>query len=460
VTPFARLFVPVACVVALFGAAMYSLAAPTTDPVLAPLAGSRVALEGVVVRDPDWRESSGRLTVLPERINGSDVRDTKRVLVVADRFTDVSYGDRIHAEGVVRAPEAFETDTGRTFDYPKYLWAHGISHEIAFANIEVRERGAGNWIVSGLLAVKHTLVYGIERALPEPHAALAEGLLLGEKQSLGDRLYDAFVASGLVHIIVLSGYNVALVINAILFISLRVLPRMAGYGIAAVSVVGFAIMTGASETTVRAAVMALFMMTARVLRRPAAALRGLLIASALMALWNPFLVLYDLSFQLSILATFGLIVFSDGIAVRMRFIPKTFGLREIVSTTLATQITVLPLLVLSIGAVSLVFLPANVLVLPAVPVAMLASFTAAMAALLLPFAAFPFSLVSYGILAYIVSVSVFFGTLPFALVELSPGIAWGALGIITLAYAIVGFLFVRRSFKRGSVLRLSRHSDS
>jgi competence protein ComEC len=242
-----------------------------------------VIVEGVVVRDPDIREKIIRLIVRPSTVNGNEVAGSKNIIVSVDRFTKISYGDRIAAEGKLRAPEAFETDSGRTFNYPKFLWAHGVSHELPFAEANVISRGEGNPIVSGLLAVKHVLIRGIERALPEPYAALAEGLLLGEKQSLGDTLTQAFRKAGVVHIIVLSGYNVALVIESVLFVSLYVLPRLLGYAVAAVFVVLFAVMTGGSETTIRATIMALLMMVARVLRRPALALRGLFVAAAVMA---------------------------------------------------------------------------------------------------------------------------------------------------------------------------------
>lgn len=436
-TSIARSAIPILAVVAILGSAVYSLVAPTADPVLAPYAGKSAVVEGVVVRDPDIREKTIRLTVEPDLINGITISGSKRIIVSVDRFAHVAYGDRIRAEGKLQKPEAFETDSGRTFNYPMYLWAHGVSHELPFAKIEVLATNTGNSVVAWLLSVKHTFITGIERAIPEPYAALAEGLLLGEKQSLGDKLYDAFVAAGVVHIIVLSGYNVALVISAVLYVSLRVLPRLAGYAVAAIFVIAFAVMTGGSETTIRATVMALLMMMARVLHRPAAALRGLMIAAAAMALWNPFLVLYDLSFQLSVLATLGLILFSDSIAKRLAFIPEKFGFREIVATTLATQITVLPLLILSIGAVSLVFLPANALILAPIPLAMLFSFTAALVALalpaLVPMIAFP----AYLILAYIITVAEFFGTLPFALVQVPPTLTWWLLGILTILYSFV-----------------------
>lgn len=454
--------IPALAVLALLFAALYSLFAETEDPVLAPFFASRAVVVGTIIRDPDVRESSLRLTVQPETVNGSAVRNSKRVLVSSDRFAGVSYGDRVRAVGTLRAPEAFETDRGRTFDYPNYLWARGISREMPFADVTVLESNAEkNPFVARLLSIKHALIRGIERALSEPYAALAEGLLLGEKQALGDPLYNAFVASGVVHIIVLSGYNVALVINSVLFISLRFLPRLAGYATAAVFVVAFAIMTGGSETTIRATIMALLMMVARVLHRPALALRGLLIAAGTMAIASPFLVLYDLSFQLSVVATFGLIVFSDRIAASLRFIPERFALREIVATTLATQITVLPLLVLSVGAVSLVFLPANALVLPAVPMAMLLSFIAAIAALLAPPFGALFGFPAYVLLSYIIAIPEFFGALPFASFAIPQGLAWAALGFIALAYMFALFWFFLRPkvFTPGISLKSPSRSD-
>ncbi len=406
------------------GAAVYSVVAPVRESALDSRVGSRVELEGTVVRDVDRREATLRLTVAtPER-----------VLVSTNPYLDVHYGDRVRVTGIIKKPEPFETDSGRTFDYPHYLRAQGIAHTISFADVVVLERNQGNGLVAALLGVKHALIRGIEVALPEPHAALAEGLLLGEKQSLGEKLTDAFRKAGVVHIIVLSGYNVALVINATLFIVLRLLPRAAGYATAALLVVGFAVMTGGAETTIRATVMALLMMVARVLHRPGAALRGLLIAASAMALVNPFLVLYDLSFQLSVLATLGLILFTDPVARRLPFVPKTWGLREVVATTIATQLTVLPLLILSVGAVSLVFIPANALVLLPTPFAMLFSFIAGLAALVSPSLGAFFGVFAYVILEYIIQVSVFFASLPFSSIAIPAAWSWSLLTLLAVIY--------------------------
>lgn len=390
-------------------AAVYSLAAPQVrTPELDSAVGERVTIVGTVVREPDVREKFVQLTTETE---------VGTILVRTDRFTRVSYGDVVRATGKIQKPEAFETDTGRTFNYPMYLYAHGVTHVMSFADVTVEERGKGNWLIAELLALKHWFIDGIEKALPEPESALLAGLLLGEKRGLGADLTESFRRAGVIHIIVLSGYNVALVINTVREGLQRVLPRNIALGSAGVVALLFMLMTGASETAVRATLMALVVLLAKALYRPADGLRILLVVAAGMAVWNPYLVLFDLSYQLSVLATLGLVTLSH------YFIPYLVWLRsksliEIVSTTLATQVAVLPLLVLSIGQVSIVSLISNILVLLPIPYAMLLGFFAALVAQVSTALAFPLSAVTYGILHYIIVVSEFLGSLPYAAINL------------------------------------------
>lgn len=390
-------------------AALYSVAAPASStPELDGAVGERVVLEGVVIKDPDVREQFTALTTKT---------DVGTVLVRADRFVEVAYGDVVRATGKIELPEEFETDTGRTFNYPMYLRAHGVTHTMSFANVLVIGKGEGNRVIALLTQLKHYFLDGIERALPEPESALLAGLLLGEKRGLGEDLTESFRRAGVIHIIVLSGYNVALVINTVREGLQAVLSRNVALGSAGVVAILFMLMTGASETAVRATLMALVVLLAKALYRPADGLRILLVVAAAMALWNPYLVLFDLSYQLSVLATLGLVTLSHRIEphlVRLR--SKT--LIEIVSTTLATQVAVLPLLIFSIGQVSIVSLLSNILVLVVVPYAMLVGFFSALVAWVSPALAFPLSTVAYALLTYIIRVSEFLASLPYAAINL------------------------------------------
>lgn len=374
--------------------------------------GRPVSLEGVVIQSPDRRETSTRMVLDVTTVDGNSA--SGRVLVTVNPYERVSYGESVRVSGVLKTPESFETDSGTVFNYPTFLYAHRITHVMSFADVTVLGAGYGNVFSHHLLSMKEALVKQIEHILPDPEAPLLSGLLLGERQSLGDSLYQSLQRAGVVHMVVLSGYNVSLVANAIITSTSYVLPRAFALGSAFLGIVVFALMTGASETTVRASIMACVLLVASVLRRPGSGVRALLLAGIGMVWWNPYLVLFDLSFQLSFVATAGILWWADGVSARLTFLPTFLGLRSIGGATLAAQAAVLPLLLLSLGTVSLVAPFSNIAVLWAVPFAMLFGFIASMVSFVSTALAFPFTTLTYALLFYILEVSVWFGSIPFA----------------------------------------------
>lgn len=397
------------------------------DPLLDTHIGESVRIEGVVVEEPDVRESNTRLSV---RVDTLLVGEEKRpvdagVLVVAPLHTDVSYGSRIIAEGSLRTPESFETGEGRAFNYPGYLASQGIAYELAFAEVQETERVFVNPLKRGAIAIKQIFLSGLATVLPEPSAGLAGGITAGDKRGLGPELSDTFRTVGLTHIIVLSGYNIMVVVFALswVFARLRLSSRaelLAGVSIAAL----FALMTGLASSSVRAALMASISILGKATGRVYLALRALAVVATFMLLWNPYLLLFDVGFQLSVIATWGLITLSPIVALYIRFVPERFGLKEILSATLATQIAVLPLLLYQSGTFSVVSLPANILSLVVVPWAMLFSAVAGVFGALFGFIAIPLALPAYALLSYIVFIAETFASLPFASVSVSAFSAW------------------------------------
>ena len=142
-----------------------------------------------------------------------------------------------------------------------------------------------------------------------------------------------------------------------------------------------------------------------------------------MLAWNPVLLLYDPGFQLSALATAGLLALSPIIVPRSTWI-EWASMREVFASTVSAQLAVLPLLLYSSGQLSLVALPANLLVLVAVPLAMLMSLVAALGGLiagpLAPFVGFP----AYVLLSYMIGVAHTFASLPFASLQLGAFSGW------------------------------------
>ncbi|MBU6388810.1 ComEC/Rec2 family competence protein, partial [Patescibacteria group bacterium] len=341
----------------------------------------RVSYEGVVVSDSDVREKNQRI--------GIEVGDVG-MLAVMPLSADVRVGDRVRVYGTLSLPQAFETENGRTFRYDKYLQARGIRFLISFGSIYTVEPAPWYSVPAMLASVKHAFLDGLSRALPMPASALAGGIVIGGKAGLGTALTDAFTRSGLVQIIVLSGYNVMIVAEWVMaFLALFLLPRRLQFFAGGAALLLFVGIAGISATAVRAAIMALIALYARATGRSYAASRALLFAILLMLIWNPLYLCFDPGFGLSVAATAGIISLAPIIERIMDIAsplsekglamsPHDFW-KNTIATTLAAQVAVLPLLLYNIGLLSLVALPANLLVNPLVPLAMAASAVAGVA---------------------------------------------------------------------------------
>jgi competence protein ComEC len=364
-----------------------------------------------------------------------------RILVVAPAHSAIQYGDVIRASGRLDVPEPFDTGLGHTFNYPMYLGKDGILYELSFAKVEKTGEGYANPAKSFALGVKHVLLDGLNRALPEPEAGLAAGITLGDKRSVGADLSQAFVRASLIHIVVLSGYNITVVINAA-SAALSYLPLMFRFGASGLVVAFFILMTGGAATAVRAGLMAFLAVFARLTGRTFLALRALAATAFLMVLWNPWTLCFDPSFELSALATLGLVLFTPEYAAHLRQIPTRYGLREIIASTLATQTAVLPLLLYQSGNLSLVALPANLLALVAVPPAMGFSALAALIGIVAGQYSVIAGLPAYILLTYIVAVAHTLSALPFASIGIPAFSAWW----LALAYTILfgGLRLIKR----------------
>ncbi len=355
-------------------------------------------IEGIVVADPDVRETNQRLTIEVE-----EGEHKTKILVVSPLYPEVRYGEKIRAQGVIVEPEPFDTDGGRVFAYDAFLAKDGIFLVMERAEVAVVAKRSGFFThIRGTLSdLKFSGIAALGRALPEPHASLAGGLILGGKQGLGEELLDDFIRSGLVHIVVLSGYNVMIVADFITR-AFGFLPSGWSAGLGVFSIAVFVLAAGAGPASIRAGLMAMIALYGRATGKTYEAFRALVFAGLIMILWNPLTLPYDPGFQLSFIATLGLI-FGAPITSRWLSFVRSKFLQEIAASTIAAQIAVLPLLLYQNGLFSVVALPANLLVLPAVPLAMLASFIAMLAGWLVPSAAPALGLPAYALLSYITS---------------------------------------------------------
>ncbi|MCK5027806.1 MAG: ComEC family competence protein [Candidatus Pacebacteria bacterium] len=381
--------------------------------------GGRVIIEGTVVDEPDERERFTHLVVETGRIQHEEVflSVNTKIKVTTDLYPTYGYGDRIVLEGVLDKPKSFETDLGREFDYVGYLAKDGIYYQMFYPDIELVGQKEGAWVKEKLFAFKGAFLSNITKVLHEPYAALAGGLIVGAKQSLGEELLQKFRDVGLIHIIVLSGYNVTIIAVTIMYL-LSFLPRIAKVIIGSICIIAFAIMTGAGATIVRASIMAILVVAGKMLGRKIDMLRLLAIAVFFMVLHNPLIVAHDPSFQLSVLATLGLILLPPLFENKISWIPQKFGLREIIVATVSTQIFVLPALMYMTGQISVVSLVVNILVLSVIPITMLFGFLTGLAGFLSTGLSAIFAWGAFIFLYYEVAIVELFARISFASVAL------------------------------------------
>ena len=428
---------------ALFGIARVNFSNLYSNSHLDAYVGQKVSAEGIIVEEPDVRENNTKLTVRLSSIltATSSVPVSENILVTVPIYPEFSYGDKVNLKITLEKPKSIDSGDGRVFDYNGFLRARGIWYTSRYTGIKLISSGHGAYIKDYLLKIKHVFTGSLNNALPEPESSLMAGLLLGTKQSLGKDLLTEFQRAGVSHVVVLSGYNIAIVASSVMSL-LRFLPKIFSFGLGALSIILFTILSGGGASAWRAAIMVLVALFAKQMNRDYKANRALGFAIVLMLAPNPLLLAFDPSFQLSILATIGLIFVSPFVSPYLLWVPEKYGkyipLREIISSTIATQLTVLPFLIYNTGLLSLVSLPVNILILGTVPATMFLGFVTGMIGLVSLWLSFIPALFAYVLLWYQLTVVHIGATLPFGVITLP---AFSPLILVFVYLGIILFLY-------------------
>ena len=195
--------------------------------------GEKVNFSGLIIDEIDKRENNQKLTVelAPQGLDLGSLKARPfsaktKILLSADFEEEFKYGDTINFSGTLEKPQNFYTNTGKLFDYINYLRKDGILYLIKKPTIEIVSHGGGNFIKRGLFSFKDKFLDKINFAIQEPESLLMSGLILGEKSSFDESMRQAFVDTGTIHIVALSGYNVTIVAEWIMKIFSFVMPEI------------------------------------------------------------------------------------------------------------------------------------------------------------------------------------------------------------------------------------------
>jgi len=402
--------------------------------------GEKIVMEGVISEELSIKDNGARLTVTSDLVlfSSKAFEINEKILVSTGLFPEFKYGDRVKVAGKLEKPENFLTDNDKNFDYVNYLAKEDVFYQISFAQVEIISRGNGSFIKNILFNFKNEFIRKLNILIKEPESSLLGGLLLGAKNSLGSDLQADFRLAGVSHIVALSGYNITIVAESIMM-ALAFLPKAFSLSFGILGIILFAIMTGGTATVVRASVMALLVLLARSTGRTYDMTRALLLAGVFMLIQNPKILVFDISFQLSFLATLALILVSPLVEKKLSFVTDKYKLRELLVATISTQIFVLPFLLYKMGLFSVYALVANLLILPLIPAVMLFGFLAGTVAFASVFFATPIAFVCSLLLSYMLKVIEIVAGLPFS----SLTIKNFPISLVILAYLIFFIIFWR-----------------
>jgi competence protein ComEC len=394
--------------------------------------GMKINLNAVVVSEPEKREKDMRFVVESEG---------EKILVSTGLYQNIKYGDEVTVNGKLERPGIIgASDSGREFDYGAYLSKGDIYYTTSFAQVSIESHNNANPVLATLLRVKESFVAKMKDILAEPEASLLAGLLVSGKQALPSSILDEFKNAGVVHIVVLSGYNINVVAQFFAQIFSFLSLRLAG-GASIVGIILFTLMTGATATVVRASIMALIAVSGKLFGRSYSAPRALLVAGFLMLIQNPKILIFDPSFQLSMLATLAMVYVSPTIE---RLLPRIasakWGLGPILVSTISTQIFVLPYLLYSMGNISVIALISNILILAFVPFTMLVGFVSTILAYISTIIALPFTYITHLLLAWILGVANVLGNLSFSSIKVASFPLWMMFSVYLIYAAFFRFL--------------------
>lgn len=339
----------------------------------------------------------------------------------------LEYGSRVELRGQLERPPDLED-----FSYRAHLARQNVHALLGNAShLQVAGQMPGSGLLRALNRLRRNAYRVINASLPQPEAALVNGILLGLDGNLPPALVEAFQVSGTAHIIAISGFNIALLAGLFMGLFGRLLPRWWALLVTLLALTAYTLLVGAEPAVVRAAIMGSLALAGRELGRRSSGLNALVFAAALMCLGNPNL-LWDAAFQLSFMATLGLVLFADPLQCGFQHLAgRVFSsaraerltgfVGEYVLVTLAAQITTLPVIAAHFGRVSWVALISNPLVLPAQPALMILAGLAAIAGLIwLPLGK-ALSMLVWPLAAYTNRLAGWFGSIPGAAVEMELG---------------------------------------
>jgi len=339
-----------------------------------------------------------------------------RILVSTPLYPEYHYGDILDISCKIYRPEKIVDDNLKIFHYDKYLAKDNIFGTCFRPKIKLlREDYNFSFYI---FKAKNYFWNNLNNYLIEPSSSLAKAMFLASRREIPDYLRDVFARVGLSHMIAISGLHMAIIVWLMqsFLVSLG-LSRKTALIFLIIFLLVYLYLIGFPSSAVRASLMVIILMLGPFLGRSTESLYSLILVADIFILINPYLLLYDIGFQLSFLAVLGLLYYVKFFNKILFFVTNRFSIREVLSVTLAAQVFTWPVIVYNFGILSIVAPLANFIVLPFLPLVLILSMALGIFGFL-PWLANIIAWPLFIILKIIVEVSVLLAKIPLAFIYL------------------------------------------
>lgn len=377
-----------------------------------------IIVEGVVAAEPDIRLDTTKLTI-NSRQGKQDLKDdwsdiTGQVLITVPRFPQYKYGDLLQLKCKLQTPAEFDD-----FSYKNYLAKYDIYSVCYYPEVKLLDSDQGNIVLSNIFVIKDKANGVFKKILTEPEASFLSGMILGIKRGIPEDLIESFNVTGTSHVIVISGLHITIVAGLLMYLAQGVfsLPRKYAFWVAVIGLILFILLTGARPSSIRAGIMGGLVLLAMNVGRVSDSKNAILLAASIMLLINPKILRFDMGFQLSFLATIGIIYLSPYLEKLLKFLPKIFKIREVATMTLAAQVLTLPVIIYNFERISIISPVVNILVVPLIPITVTTGFISLILGFIWYFIGKIFAFVPLFLLQYELFIVDLFSKIPYASLE-------------------------------------------
>lgn len=374
-----------------------------------------------------------------DRAGGDNKSVTGKLYVTVPMLqaTGLYPGQTVTLTGVLYKPKP--ASNPGAFDFGMYLAKEGAFAGFSGRQVTISEEGQrAPW---GWWKLRQRIIRAQILKLGSPSGQLVGSFVLGNRAvDIPYDVRDRFVQAGLAHALAASGTQTALILGLVLVLTKRFSVKIQ-LAVGTAALVIFVCLTGLQPSVMRAAIMGFGALVALVTQRKVKPLGSLLVAATLLLLFNP-LWIWDLSFQLSFLATLGLLVTAPSLTKLLDWLP--LAIASGIAITIAAALWTLPVQLYVFNTIAPYSIPANIISSPFIAIISIGSIISALAAVVSPLAGSTLAWLLYYPTQLLIGLVQFFNELP------GSSVAVGKITLVQLLllYGLLGTLSMYPKLRR------------